>query len=67
MPNHSVCYKSHQEYLVISVLVITDGNEECQQPKGKFHLEFDDCPQMDTVDNLMVNWNEMLETRLLYP
>jgi hypothetical protein len=52
---------------VISVLVITDGNEECQQPKGKFHLEFDDSPEMDTVDDLMVNWNEMLETRILYP
>jgi len=52
---------------VISVLVITDGNKECQQPKGKFHLEFDDSPEVDTVDNLMVNWNEMLETRLLYP
>lgn len=52
---------------MISVLVIIDGNEECQQPKGKFHLEFDDSPERDTVDNLMVNWNEMLETRLLYP
>jgi hypothetical protein len=52
---------------VISVLVITDGNKEYQQPKGKFHLECDGSPEMDTVDNLMVNWNEMLETRLLYP
>jgi hypothetical protein len=48
-------------------LVITDGSKQCQQPKGKFSLETENLPDMHTVDNLEVNWNELLETRLVYP
>jgi hypothetical protein len=47
--------------------VITDGHEQCQQPKGKFDIQDDDAREVCVVDDLEVNWNELLETRLVFP
>lgn len=47
--------------------MITGGHEECQKPKGKFDLEDDNAPETCVVDDLEVNWNEILETRLVFP
>lgn len=47
--------------------MITDGHEQCLQPKGKFDLEDGNTPEMCVVDDVEVNWNEILETRLVFP
>jgi hypothetical protein len=59
---HYKCLMFNDQYLVI-----TDGSKQCQQPTGKFSLETDSSPDTHTVDSLEVNWNEILETRLVYP
>ncbi|XP_069691236.1 coilin-like [Periplaneta americana] len=55
----SACKDTHQLHLVL-----LDGSEQLQQPQGKFDL--DDTASHVATD-LQVNWNELIETRLIHP
>lgn len=56
----TACKDTHQ--LDLNVL---DGGEQLQEPKGKFDVDDDTARCIAT--NLQVNWNELIETRLIYP
>lgn len=61
------CCNTQNEWPLILILVITGGHEQCQQPKGKFHIKDDNTPDICIADDLVVNWNEILETKLVFP
>ncbi|PSN38687.1 hypothetical protein C0J52_17285 [Blattella germanica] len=44
-------------------LLVVGGHDQCRQPNGKFSLGEDD----EFENKLSINWNEMIDPRLLFP